>query len=273
MSKSTLNIETTEKSYKAYYEIFRGFPRELGLRIGQVLGNSNSVTVVEGAFNYWFEDLFGSSHFLLSRLRWGISIKSNESLNDVEMKIPRSDIPSSTVSIYSKLKFQTLDVKYRFTPGIWGRDETAGLMFSAMSMSFYDASTTMFGGGIFWARSMPKGFDEVFNLIPWLRYPKWVDADAVMYFGGTNSRAALNSEFSPPKSFGNLSVNFHGKVLWSNRFFGELGFGLRSINYNRIYDRRIDGVSPPEVIEGVQYTAWNFNYYSLYALIGLGVNF
>jgi hypothetical protein len=273
MAKSTLNVENSQKKYKVYYEMYRGFPREIGLRLGQVLGNSNSVSVMEGAFNYWFEDLFGSSNLLFSRLRWGISLKSNESINDVEIKIPRSDLPSSTVSIFSKLKFQTADLKYRLTPGIWGRDETAGLILSAMAMNFYDASNTMFGGGMFWARSMPKGFDEVLNIFPWLRYPKWVDVEAIMYVGGTNKRAALNPDFSPPKNFGNFSLNFHGKVLWSKRFFGELGFGLRSINYNRIYDRRVDGVSPPEIIEGVQYSAWNFNYYSLYAIVGVGVNF
>jgi hypothetical protein len=273
MNRASVYAEKEGFSYKSYFEMYRGLPMDLSFRYGQVLGNVNAVANIDLAFTYWFEDFLGLKDAQFSRLRWGVSLKSFESLNNLQTKIPKSSNPESTVSVFGKLKLQTLDFKYRFQQGVWNRDETTGLILSGLNFSFYDASTNMLGVGIFWARSMPKVLDDLFNQVSIFRYPKWVDAEALWYVYGTNPRAKLNVEFNPPQNFGNFALNFHGKVLWTKRFFGEAGFGIRSITYNRIYDRRIDGISPPEIIEGEQFAAWQFNFYALYALVGVGMSF
>lgn len=112
----------------------------------------------------------------------------------------------------------TLDLKYRFTPGVWTRDESSGLMFSYQDITFGTFKAPMMGGGWFWARSMPRVFDNIMNWIPFFRYPKWVDMEVIYYFSSLNSKITLNSP---------LSVNFHGQILWSKSFFGEAGFGLK----------------------------------------------
>jgi hypothetical protein len=74
------------------------------------------------------------------------------------------------------------------------------------------------GLGGFWARSMPKILDDLFNLAPFMRYPKYVDVEFIYY------PFAVFSDAVPGQTY---NLNFHGKVFWSKTFFGEAGFGVR----------------------------------------------
>jgi hypothetical protein len=102
------------------------------------------------------------------------------------------------------------------------------------------------GVGVFWARSMPRIFDQLFNIVPIMRYPKWVDAEYIQYFNSLNSDVSLGNNFA---------LNFHGKVLWSQDIFGEAGFGLKQYS-----------VSDKSLNKKAGFT-------SFYGTVGLGVNF
>jgi hypothetical protein len=112
----------------------------------------------------------------------------------------------------------TADIKYRFTPGVWTRDASMGMMLGYQDLVFGNFKATMAGAGWFWARSMPRVFDNIFNWVPFMRYPKWVDMEVIYYFSSLKSNITLNSPFS---------VNFHGQILWSKSIFGEAGFGMK----------------------------------------------
>jgi hypothetical protein len=150
-----------------------------------------------------------------------------------------------------------IDLKYRFTPGIWGRDPSVGAMLAYQTVEYgfrrsgidYLSTNTLAGAGVFWARSMPKVFDDLFNLIPIFRYPKWVDMEIVLYPVGLDATkdVLLNSAF-----------NFHGKVLWTPRFFGEASFGIKTYNYT---DSTI-GATGINIALGVAYGTF-----------GIGLNF
>lgn len=206
INKSYITVDYGGKKYNSFYEVYRAYANELSARFTGVVSNSGQVILGEVLYTRWFEALLGENSF--SFQRWGFAGKYFNSLN----KLKISDTSSESLSV------MTLDLKYRFTPGVWTRDESSGLMFSYQDITFGTFKAPMMGGGWFWARSMPRVFDNIMNWIPFFRYPKWVDMEVIYYFSSLNSKITLNSP---------LSVNFHGQILWSKSFFGEAGFGLK----------------------------------------------
>jgi len=209
INRSYLNVELDGKLYKSFYEIYKGFPRELSGRFTGVQAASGFIVMGEVAYNHWFEDIFGWTNYWVSRQRWGVSLRYFQSFNQLQVDDDGGTAPLSVMNG---------DIKYRLTPGLWGRDESVGLMMSYQNVSFGDLKAPMTGVGGFWARSMPKVFDDLFNLLPLFRYPKWVDVEFIYYMNSMDSNVTLNSS---------MSLNFHGKVLWSQRLFGEAGFGIK----------------------------------------------
>lgn len=213
INRSYLNVTMDGKTYKSFYEIYKGFPREFSGRFTGVQASGEFIIMGEVAYNQWFEDLFGWTNYWLSRQRWGFSAKYFQSFNQLKVDDAGNTAPLSVM---------TVDLKYRATPGLWGRDETVGGMLSYQSVTFDQLKAPMLGVGAFWARSMPKVFDDLFNLLPLLRYPKWVDMEFIYYMNSMDSNVELNSS---------MSLNFHGKVLWSDRYFGEAGFGIKRYGF------------------------------------------
>src|SRR5690606_18005378 len=113
------------------------------------------------------------------KLRWGLAAKHFDTLA----------VASPKETGFIGLSVTNFDLKYRFSPGIWGRDPSVGILLSGQNVKFnfkrsgqdFEATAPMVGGGMFWARSMPKIIDDFFNLVPFMRYPKWVDAEAIFY--------------------------------------------------------------------------------------------
>tara|TARA_B110001454_G_scaffold219202_1_gene251970 strand:- start:56536 stop:58479 length:1944 start_codon:yes stop_codon:yes gene_type:complete len=206
LNKSYLTVTQGGKKFTSFYEVYRSQPNEISGRFTGILSSSGQVILGEVSYNRWFESLLGKNSF--SFQRWGLNVRYFKSFNPLYV----SDSQKENLTSF------TGDIKYRFTPGVWTRDASMGVMFGYQDLVFGDFKATMAGGGWFWARSMPRVFDSIFNLIPFMRYPKWVDMEVIYYFSSLNSNITLDSPFS---------VNFHGQILWSKSFFGEAGFGLK----------------------------------------------
>lgn len=237
INRSYLNVDIDGKTYRSYYEIYKGFPRELSGRFTGVQASGEFIIMGEIAYNQWFEDLFGWTNYWLSRQRWGFSAKYFQSFNQLKVDAAGNTAPLSVM---------TVDFKYRATPGLWGRDETVGGMLSYQNVTFDQLKAPMLGVGAFWARSMPKVFDDFFNLLPFMRYPKWVDMEFIYYVSSMDSKVTLNAP---------MSLNFHGKVLWTDRYFGEAGFGMKRYGFT---DKSLN-----------QKAELN----TFYGTVGLGINF
>lgn len=221
-NRSFVQITHEGKVYKSYYELYRAYSNELSLRLG-ILASEGINVLAEGAYNHWFESLFGWSDNVFSVQRWGISTKYFSSLNPLSLSNNQTKVNLTVLNV---------DLKYRFTQGLWLRDETTGLMLSHQEITFGSLKAPMVGGGWYWARSMPKVFDDFFNLFPFMNYPKWVDLEFIYYAVPLKSDIRLNN---------NLALNFHGQVLWSERFFGEMGFGLKRYAFSDItVNQRVD---------------------------------
>ena len=109
----------------------------------------------------------------------------------------------------------------------------------------------MNGVGIFWARSMPKGFDEFLNVLPWMRYPKWVDVEFLYYLTSSAPNSTLVGG-------DNTSLNFHGKLMWTNNFFGEAGFGIKRLHWVQYFSATDQK---------------DFFFTSVYGTVGIGLSF
>lgn len=214
INRSYLNVEFEGKNYRSYYEIFKGYPRELSGRFTGVASSGDLIVMGEVAYNQWFEDLFGWTNYWASRQRWGVSAKYFQSFNQLKV---------DTAGTAASISVVTVDLKYRATPGLWGRDESVGPILTYQNVTFDKMKAPMLGVGAFWARSMPRVFDDLFNYLPFMRYPKWVDMEFLYYASSMDSNVTLNSP---------MSLNFHGKVLWTERIFGEAGFGLKRYGFS-----------------------------------------
>lgn len=240
MNQSEILVKDGKYTFKAFHEIYKGFPRELSARVtGVVTSDLQLVLLGEAAGQWWFERLFGWDNPTYSLQRWGVNAKFFQSLAAVG--------GNSEGQSLIKLQVATVDLKYRLTPGIWGRDPALGIMVDAQQVVIEDFNAQMLGLGAFWARSMPRFVDGIFNIIPFMRYPKWVDVEGIIYL--------LPVDSAKTRLGVNAAMNFHGKVLWSERIFGEAGFGLKMFQFDDFVQEKQVGLA------------------IAYGTLGLGYNF
>jgi hypothetical protein len=237
INRAYLNVNFQDKSYRSYIELYKGYPREISTRLSAITVSGKGVVLGEIAYSQWFEDLFGWTNYYISRQRWGLTAKYFQSL---------SQLPINAAGELGDLSATVIDLKFRASPGLWGRDEAIGLIASHQDFAFGNLKAGMIGAGGFWARSMPLVFDNLFNIVPMMRYPKWVDMEFVYYFKPLESSVELNST---------LALNFHGKVLWSDTFYGEAGFGVKRFAFLQTT------------------TAQKAEINAFYGTMGLGMNF
>jgi hypothetical protein len=213
VNRSYLGLGLGQQKTKAYFELYRGYANELSARLSGILTSGEGMIMGELAFNHWFENIFGWESYWGSHLRWGASAKYFKSLTPLKF--------SATSS--ASLDSSTVDLKYRFSPGLWTREESMGVMASYQSVTFDKLVAPMVGVGWFWARSMPKVFDDLINYLPLMGYPKWVDMEFIYYGSSLDSKIKMDV---------NYSLNFHGQVLWKKSLFGEAGFGVRRFAFS-----------------------------------------
>lgn len=218
-SRSHIQLVDQKDTYTAYYDAYKGFPFELSGRLTGILAGSRIWLLWELAGGAWAESLFGWKDYWLSERRWGLSAKYIKSLT-----FGGFDPNLSTINV---------DLKYRFVPGLWNKDETVGAVLGYQNMSYRgderanpsqrDNPGSMLGAGLWWARSMPEIFDDIFNIIPWFRYPKWVDMEGIYYFSSMDPSVKLKTA--------NFNMTFHGKMFFIPEFYMEASFGIKRFSY------------------------------------------
>ncbi len=208
--------DSQNRKWLAHNTLYRGFSNEFSGRAVLGIADGSAAFAGELFFSSWFESLFGWESYYLSRQRWGVGLRHFQGV-----------APFKTESEEFSVGHSNFDLKYRFSPGVWGYDESWGAILGVQNVTYADPkneineSVPMVGGGFFWARSMPQLFDSLFNLIPFLRYPKWVDLDFT-YYAISTGKIELKT---------NYLLNFHGKVFWSRHVFGEGGITFKQIDF------------------------------------------
>ncbi|MBX9768622.1 MAG: hypothetical protein K2X47_15215 [Bdellovibrionales bacterium] len=215
--RRSIKVWDKSKSFVGTYDIHRGFPGELNVRVSTMLAPGTAATAStpassttvnflgEFAGTYWFESIAGWDNTLFSRQRWGL-------------------FGSYTNNVSSSIRFTSthFELKYRLSPGLWNRNESLGLIAVNHGITYRSIPAQLVGGGLFWARSMPDVFDSVMNLVPWFRYPKYVEAKVMLLplSLGTDVTSGLN-----------LVMFFQGKMIVTPRLFLEAGISVRRYSY------------------------------------------
>lgn len=210
------------KTWIAHYELFRGKSYEFSARLTGIL-DPTFKTAISGeiAAAKWFERIAGIESYGFSERRWGITARYFQALSGYSALAPDDPEP---------YPFSTLntELRYNLIPGIWNRDELFGLIAGYEAIELANLKGTYYGAGVYWARTMPKIFDDLFNILPFLRYPKYVDMDFVFYGIPADASTQQSVAVNPTQAF-NFNLNFHGKVFWRSGWYGEAGFGFRQL--------------------------------------------
>ncbi|MCB0412095.1 MAG: hypothetical protein KDD22_06180, partial [Bdellovibrionales bacterium] len=126
-NRSYLYVRSDKKLWKAYHEVRREYPQEIGLRLTGVLTSDLELVFLgEVATQRWFESLLGWENRLLSQQRWHVAAKYFQAFASLNQK----DRTRSLI----KLEVIDADLKYRLTPGVWNHDPTIGLMLNYQSL-------------------------------------------------------------------------------------------------------------------------------------------
>ncbi len=217
-------IKHGQHHYLGFYEIYKSHPSDFSIRISGLGSRYGYVLFNEFNFNQWFERFLNLKNDDFFVRRWGMSFKYFNSLNTMDIPIEGEDDEKIGIR---ELRF---DLRYRFTPGVWGYEETQGLLLSTQDFQFGPTHLPILGFGWFWARSMPDLFDRLFNKLPFMNYTKWVDMEIIFNHFSLNPSVQIKN---------NMIINFHGKIYWEKNIFGEAGFGYKIIEFddrqNEIY--------------------------------------
>lgn len=198
----------------AHHRLYRGFPYEASARLSGVAADGGQLVLLgEVAANAWFESLGFTQNDLISRQRWGVGARYFRTLTAIQA--------TNGVSV-TDFSAMNADLKYNVVRGIWNRDQLLGVMGSLERVTIVGLNATLAGVGVYWARTMPRLVADLFDKFPLLDYSKYVDVEFVYYPVSASSQNSAGQSFN---------VNFHGKLFWTQRLYGEAGFGMRKYGF------------------------------------------
>lgn len=210
-TNARVQLSKGDQSWTFRHDIFRGFLLEASARSSALVGREGAMPLFEASAVSWFESIGGWRNRWLSHQRWGLTARYQQSLGAARLA------PELSVS---EFRLFGVELRYNFWPGVWNRSELVGLILAHQAVRINESGRQMQGLGLYWARMMPEVFASAMEMLPWFRYPKFVDMDGTWFVQTGEPLGAIN-----------LSLNFHGKVFWRPGFYGELGLGIRRVDF------------------------------------------
>lgn len=223
-NRSTLLVvaKNEANSWVAHHRLYRSYPYEMSGRLTGIASADGSLILLgEVSAAAYFESLGFTQNAYLSKQHWGLAGRYFKSLTSIQ---------SESGLQVADLSAMNLDLKYNILPGLWQYDELVGVIASVQKINIAGLSQMTVGLGAYWARTMPKIFDDLFNYLPTMKHKKYVDMELVYY------PMSLTDGYTAGSTF---NLNFHGRVFWSERFYGEAGFGIRRYEFS-IPTRRVN---------------------------------
>jgi hypothetical protein len=202
------------ETWTAHFEMYRAPASEVSAHFTGVLSSGGqAIAMAEANASHWFEDLWITRNRVLALQRWGVNVRYFKAFSTFTLG------DGSVINEFSTLSG---DLKYTLVHGLRNRDELFGLMLSGERITFSTLHASLLGGGAFWARTMPKIFDDLFNYVEFLQYPKYLEVELI-----------YDPLSVTPGVKGGLTynLNFRGKVFFKPTFFGEAGFGIKQFSF------------------------------------------
>lgn len=220
--KGAMNMNYLALKYKKNYYYFsrRIFRAHKGsVTAAAALSASPTLDVVPGyrlTADYWPESIWGDQKWAYQR--WGFAFEIFETAQPFK---PKKDF-TEKVSI-NPIHFE---IMYRFSPGIRPVQSSFGLSLRYLRYQLFrsissDLTPRFLGVGAFWHTAPQKIVDDVFNIVPLFRYPKWMELSAFYY----------------PMIFGDFNLGFSwsyhakGRMFFARSWFLDASFNVMDMNF------------------------------------------
>lgn len=220
VNQNYLSLQHKNKDYYFSQRIFRA--HQTSVAAGISLSTSPTLDFVPGynfSAEHWFEEIWNKSRFSYQRL--GLAANMYETIQSFK---PNKDFPEK-ISI-NPINF---DVLYRLSPGVRPVQSSFGLGLRYLNFTLYrsissDIQTQLLGIGGFWQTAPQKLIDDIFNIVPLFRYPKWMEL-SMYYYPLSMSDVQLGFSFS---------WKAHGKIFFARNWYFDASFSVNNIAFRRV---------------------------------------
>lgn len=207
--------EAGSGEHKAYLDIYRGKPAEVGLRVAALMTTQGEQAIVgEGYAGYWFNNFLGSDNYYFARQRWGIGLSYLSALTQLSTD-NTDDVKYSNLSAL---------LKYKVKPGIAYHDSSWGLQVGYTQSVVGDFDVPLLGAGLFWSSQLPTPIENLLEKIPFFRKTKWIGIEGLYNFSSLDSEVALDGSFV---------LSGYLRTFINNSAYWELSGGYRDNSFTR----------------------------------------
>lgn len=192
------------------------------------LSTSPTLDIVPG-YNFWaehwFEQIWDKSSW--SYQRWGLSANIYETVQGFK---PKDNFPEK-ISVLPV----NFDLMYRLKPGVRPVQSSFGLGLRYLQFKLFrsisaDIETQLIGIGGFWHTAPQKIIDDIFNIVPFFRYPKWMEISFYYY-----------PLLIGPEQLGlSFSWQARGRMFISKSWFLDASFNVNAVSFKK---PKISGVT------------------------------
>ncbi len=247
VNQNYLSLQHKGKDYYFSKRIFRA--HQTSISAAAAISTSPTLDFVPGynvAAEHWFESVWGKGNY--SFQRWGIAANLYETIQGF---LPKDNFPEK-ISVNPI----TFDVLYRFNAGVRPVQSSFGLGIRYLNFTLFrskseDINTQLLGIGAFWHTAPQKIVDDIFNIVPFFRYPKWMEISFFYY----------------PLLIGTEKVGFsfswqaRGKMFFAKNWFLDASFNVNNIAFTKAK------------LAGVTLGADTFSIGTAHGTLGVGYNF
>lgn len=247
VNRNYLSLQHKDENYFFSNRIFRA--HQTSVAASAALSTSPSLDIVSGynfSFDHWFEEIWNTS--TVSFQRWGIKGNIYETIQGFKP----SENSLENISVLPI----NVDLLYRFSPGVKPVQSSFGAGLRYMRFKLFrsinsDVEADLLGVGTFWHTAPQKIVDDIFNVVPFFRYPKWMELSFFYYpiiIGGQSAGFAF-------------SWQARGQMFFAKNWFLDASFNVNNFSFKRTK------------LEGVTVGADSFGIGTAHGTIGLGYLF
>jgi hypothetical protein len=185
------------------------------------LSTSTTLDIVPG-YNFWaehwFEQIYDKSSW--SFQRWGVSANVYNTVGGFRAQ-EGDDLEIAVLPI-------NFDLLYRFTQGVRPVQSSFGMGLRYLDFTLFrsrgdDINSRLLGIGAFWQTAPQKIIDDIFNVVPFFRYPKWMELSFFYY-----------PMILGPEELGfSFSWQARGRLFFSKRWFLDASFNVNAIQFTK----------------------------------------
>ncbi|MCB0377259.1 MAG: hypothetical protein KDD33_02085 [Bdellovibrionales bacterium] len=226
MNTSHLGLKRKDKVHYFSRRIFRAHRGSISAQAA--LTTSVTLSLVPGYLfsgDYWFENPFGNWKWTEQRV--GISATAYETLQPFRINEDTNRYPDR-FSIFTG----NFDLHYRLSPGVRPVQRSFGASLRVLNYSLFrsistDMNPLFIGIGGFWHTAPQKIIDDIFNIVPIFRYPKWMEISAYFY----------------PMVLGDYSLGFsfswtaRGRMFFAKDWYLDASLNINSIQFAQRFDK------------------------------------